>query len=78
MLLSFQDILSTLWEGVIRIRFLRKGEPVDYSRDTVLSGYIIRFKFPLWMIFLDSDQLSIQLLSVIKYGFLSVNNPALI
>ena len=32
----------------------------------------------LWMIFLDSDQLSIQLLSVIKYGFLSVNTPALI
>ena len=32
----------------------------------------------LWMIFLDSDQLSIQLLSVIKYGFLSVNTLALI
>ena len=32
----------------------------------------------LWMIFLDSDQLSIQGLSVIKYGFLSVNTPALI
>ena len=32
----------------------------------------------LWMIFLDSDQLSIQLLSVMKYGFLSVNTPALI
>ena len=32
----------------------------------------------LWMIFLDSDQLSIQVLSVIKYGFLSVNTPALI
>ena len=32
----------------------------------------------LWMIFLDSDKLSIQLLSGIKYGFLSVKNPALI
>ena len=32
----------------------------------------------LWMVFLDSDQLSIQLLLPIKYAFLSVNTSALV
>lgn len=32
----------------------------------------------LSMVFLDSDQLSIQLLLPMKYGFLSVNTSALV